>query len=126
MGQQENVKKLTDAWKRSKLTQQEFADLLGINRSYFSTLIHLTPESETDVQQWILDKAEEIEHRHVANTTSGVTLQEPQTEYRTSTKVQDCHNYLQAFLDNCQNDPDKVSWTLIELREKFPLDKWKK
>lgn len=35
-----------------------------------------------------------------------------------------CHKHLQDFLNTCEDDPLRLGWTLIELRERFPLDRW--
>jgi hypothetical protein len=32
-----------------------------------------------------------------------------------------CHRHLDAFLDQVAGDPEKLGWTYIELKEKFPL-----
>lgn len=32
-----------------------------------------------------------------------------------------CLEHLSAFLSKHQDDPDRLSWTLIELRDKFPV-----
>lgn len=36
-----------------------------------------------------------------------------------------CKDYLNQFIRNCHANPDKLSWTLVELQAHFPLDKWR-
>jgi hypothetical protein len=38
--------------------------------------------------------------------------------------AQACMNYVQEFLRRCENDPTKLGWFLVELKEHFPLNKW--
>jgi transcriptional regulator with XRE-family HTH domain len=48
-------------------------------------------------------------------------------EYRVEeTQEQLCRAHLEQFLDACDGDPARLGWTLIELRERFPLNKWEK
>lgn len=37
----------------------------------------------------------------------------------------DCREHLERFLDTCGDDSGKIAWTNIELKEHFPLTKWK-
>ena len=36
-----------------------------------------------------------------------------------------CRAYLNQFLATCGDDAAKLGWTLVELKERFPLDRWK-
>lgn len=33
-------------------------------------------------------------------------------------------DYMRRFIATCNNDPSRLGWLLIELRERFPLNKW--
>lgn len=38
---------------------------------------------------------------------------------------ENCMTHLEKFLDTCENDPARIGWTSVVLRETFPLDKWR-
>lgn len=155
MSQHENVEKLTRARTEVlKIRQADFAQLIGIDRSYLSRL----ENGHEEIQPWILKKVDElVQQNSVTNRTlstpaaiglrpefrgescavpqtremneppDALTMRDPAQAYRASVDTKaECERYLREFLERCANDPDRLSWTKIELHEKFPLTKWEK
>ena len=104
------------------MTKGKFAVEIGITREYLSTLIHHGKK----IKPWILEKALEISQQPLENITPSVILHDPQAPYRVQPNEDDCRRYLEQFLARCEKDPARLGWTLTELREKFPLNKWPK
>lgn len=110
---------LREARKQLGLTQKDMALRLGLDSTYLSQL----ENGHREVDDHYLKKANEVKaefeksksvQHHLAED-AGI---EPATR-------QSCVDYLQRFLETC-DDNSKLGWTLIELHEHFPLDKWRK
>lgn len=41
-----------------------------------------------------------------------------------SDTARQCREHFEAFMSSCEDQPLRLSWTLVELREHFPLSKW--
>jgi hypothetical protein len=118
---EENVKILTHAWEDSGLSQGAFAQRIGIHRSYLNSLLG----GKIEIQPWILEKLKELEPP--VKKSTGVEMLDSGNPYHVHVGVEkrnECLTYILNFVDSCTNE-DQLAWTLIELKEHFPLDKWK-
>jgi len=86
------------------------ADALGLDSTYLSQL----ENGRREVDEWYLKRATEFEKSNEVNPLHDA-------DFKPSAEA--CMAYLKSFLETC-NDPAKIGWTYIELREHFPMNKW--
>jgi len=114
-----STKKLSDAQKGKRLRdirrqlgwgQAEMAKALKMDRSYLSQL----EGGRRTIDDYYIERAEAIAVDH------------PASDSPAHVSAHACRAYLNDFLATCGDDPARLGWTLIELKERFPLDRWKK
>jgi len=101
------------------------AEALNLDPTYLSQL----ENGRREVDDYYLNRAAEFEKE---KEVKGGALREQALSYRIHSGTasaadvvkRSCLEYLREFLETCGDDPAKVGWTQVELREKFPLDKW--
>ena len=113
-------KLLTSARKRLGLNQVQMAQRLNLDSSYLSQL----ENGRREVDEFYVNRAEELarEFEYATKLHASTTAIFDSTGELAPTR-ESCLRYLQRFLETC-NDPAKLGWTAIELKEHFPLDKW--
>lgn len=70
-----NVERLKEARKRRNMTQEEFAQLLHLERSYISQL----ENGHREILPWLLERIEVLEKEDAAELESDAMLNEPTT-----------------------------------------------
>jgi transcriptional regulator with XRE-family HTH domain len=111
---------LVAARKRLGLNQVQMAQKLNLDSSYLSQL----ENGRREVDQFYVNRAEEMarEFERVNKLRASAEVNFQSTAQPAPTR-ESCLEYLQQFLETC-TDAAKLGWTVIELREHFPLDKW--
>jgi transcriptional regulator with XRE-family HTH domain len=51
-------------------------------------------------------------------------LAEDAPPYKTRGMREEAERYFREFLDRCNDEADRLGWLLVELRSRFPLNKW--
>ena len=105
----EKGKRLKEIRRQLGWGQAEMAKALKMDRSYLSQL----EGGRRTIDEYYLDRAETIAREQPGANPTEVSAQA-------------CRAYLNQFLATCGNDPARLGWTLVELKERFPLDRWKK
>jgi transcriptional regulator with XRE-family HTH domain len=103
----DKAKSLRETRKRLGLNQREMAGHLGLDPSYLSQL----ENAVRPIDEWYLTRATDIEKTIAKNQNLLPDRQK-------------CVDYLEAYLETCGEDAAKLGWTLIVLKENFPLDRW--
>lgn len=108
------------ARKRIGLRQVEMAERLNLDSTYLSQL----ENGRREVDEFYVRWAEELatEHERVNRLETLPDAVHEATGDATPTPG-NCLEYFTRFLETC-TDAAKLGWTLVELREHFPLDKW--
>ena len=117
---------------RGSLSQAEFARKLGIpsQQTYQRYEKGLIPSGEIlhQIASVVGVKIDDLLHGNDTQKNSEVfeksefLMKETPTPYGHEAK---CLEYIKNFLKTCEGDGAKLGWTLVELHEKFPLNKWK-
>lgn len=125
-----DVEKLKSARKRLGWDQKKMGEALGLDRSYISQL----ENGARAIKPWVLERLEIIERGVAAGVEKSTpsTLNEARTPYRpapvtlksTSPLAQRCLDHCVEFIDGCEDDANRLGWTLVELQTRFPLNKW--
>ncbi len=115
----EKGKLLKEVRKRLHLNQRQMAGILNLDPTYLSQL----ENGKREVDDWYVQRAAELEAEFEKSKEVKGTLNDgPGLPAATR---ENCVGYLNKFLDTC-DEPSKLGWTLIELHEHFPMDKWPK
>ena len=104
----EKGKRLKDVRRQLGWSQDEMAKALKVTRSWLSQL----ESGSRVVDEYYLERAETI------------LREQPGTNSPGEASAQACRAYLNEFLATC-DDTAKLGWTLVELKDRFPLDRWK-
>jgi transcriptional regulator with XRE-family HTH domain len=128
VNQQEHIsnadkgKLLVAARKRLGLNQAQMAEKLNLDPSYLSQL----ENGRQKVGDFYVERAEELarEFENANQFRNSAEARAAASDYAAPTR-ESCLQYLERFLDAC-TDAAKLGWTLVELREHFPLDKWER
>lgn len=102
------------------LRQVEMAEKLNLDATYLSQL----ENGRREVDEFYVRWAEELaaEHERINKLKTQIEpLRDTAAESHPTSKS--CLEYFARFLETC-TDATKLGWTLVELREHFPLDKW--
>jgi transcriptional regulator with XRE-family HTH domain len=118
----EKGKLLVAARKRLGFSQVQMAEKLNLDSSYLSQLENGRREVDEDYVLRAEELAREFENAGRFRATAGA-IGTP-ASYDAPTR-ESCLRYLEQFLAAC-TDAAKLGWTLVELREHFPLDKWER
>lgn len=116
---------------KRQLNQEQFARILHITRSYLSEL----ETNRRPVQPYIQEKIVEMERVDEVNgqsssplndsTSSSLAMRdEPPAAYHVKPLVVECREHLERYLASCQGQDSRLYWTLVELQQNFPLNKW--
>jgi transcriptional regulator with XRE-family HTH domain len=105
----EKGKTLREIRNRLNLTQRELAKELHIDSTYLSQL----ENGGRPVDDFYLEQAREIEKSNKVQAFRDMAA--PTAEM--------CLAYLKEFLERC-DEPAKIVWAYIELKEHFPLTKF--
>lgn len=106
------------ARKRLGYSQVQMAERLNLDPTYISQLENGRREVDAFYVQRAEEMAREFEARHQFQASADALRDSPGQVTRES-----CLHYLQQFLETC-TDAAKLGWTMVELREHFPLAKW--
>lgn len=108
------------------MTQQELAKCLNLDPTYLSQL----ENAHRKIDDFYVEKVKElVEQKKLGKSNP----REPQLDDLIQVKSGDrlvaakrkCLEYLREYLSTCAK-ADQIGWTSVELRERFPLDKWLK
>jgi transcriptional regulator with XRE-family HTH domain len=115
-------KLLVTARKRLGFSQVQMAEKLNLDSSYLSQL----ENGRREVGKFYVERAEELmrEFERVNQFRAATGAARESSGYASPTR-ESCLEYLEQFLEAC-TDAAKLGWTLVELREHFPLDKWER
>jgi transcriptional regulator with XRE-family HTH domain len=115
-------KLLVAARKRLGFSQAQMAKKLNLDSSYLSQL----ENGRREVGKFYVERAEELarEFENANQFERSVEATAVSSDYAAPTR-ESCLQYLDRFLDAC-TDAAKLGWTLVELREHFPLGKWER
>lgn len=102
--------------KRLGLKQKEMAKKLGLHVSYLSQL----EKGRRTLDPFYLEQAE----RMVAEFEKSKIVKVPHGTGGSATVRGQCEEHMDHFLDTCEEDVNRLGWTLIELQTVFPLNKW--
>lgn len=125
--------RIRDRRLRLGLNSQDYADLLGVSRSRlgnWEAQINSAPRSVISglaarlnvSDTWLAGEDDVFLERPPQ------VLQEASHPFSTGKPngIQaECLAHLEAFLAACRGRPEQLGWTLVHLREEFPLDRWK-
>jgi len=113
------------------LDQTQAGELFGNairGKPYEFNYISMLETQKKDVpEKWIkyIARFESELEPKIDIRTESAKLHEPQAPYLVQPTREACEKHLHDFLSKCEDDPAKLGWTLTELRDKFPLNKWK-
>jgi transcriptional regulator with XRE-family HTH domain len=115
-------KLLVAARKRLGFNQVQMAEKLNLDSSYLSQL----ENGRREVGEFYVKRAEEMarEFERINQFRAATGAAQGASGYASPTR-ESCLQYLEQFLEAC-TDAAKLGWTLVELREHFPLDKWER
>lgn len=89
------------------------------------------PESEADyafIEKWRneIEESESLLSSYRWNGEDMTTeeLEPPASARTVRAVIKACENHLKAFIETTEGSTDKLSWLLVELRDRFPLNKW--
>ena len=115
-------KLLVVARKRLGFSQVQMAEKLNLDSTYLSQL----ENGRREVDEFYVRRAEELARESERIHQFAVPPDRlNETLGYTGPTRESCLQYLGHFLDAC-TDAAKLGWTLVELREHFPLDKWER
>jgi transcriptional regulator with XRE-family HTH domain len=111
---------LLAARKRLGFSQVQMAQKLNLDSTYLSLL----ENGRREVDEFYVQRAEEMvsEMENAGRFKVAADRSGASSGYAAPTR-ESCLQYLEEFLAGC-TDAAKIGWTLVELREHFPLDKW--
>jgi transcriptional regulator with XRE-family HTH domain len=115
-------KLLMAARKRMGFSQVQMAQKLNLDSTYLSQLENGRREVDESYVQRAEELAREFERANQFRVSADATR--TSSGYTAPTR-EGCLQYLEQFLEAC-TDAAKLGWTLVELREHFPLDKWER
>lgn len=107
---------LRDVRRRLGWSQVEMGEALGLDSSYLSQL----ENDKRPIDHWYVNKAMEFGARRAQEGSAPIQGTSPGS----AGTVHQCREFLDEFLKSCGDDESKLEWTLVELREHFPLNKW--
>ena len=103
-----------------RLRQVEMAERLNLDATYLSQLENGRREVDEFYVRWAEELAAEYERVNKLQPEPGNIREAAGNATPTP---ESCLEYFTRFLETC-SDATKLGWTLVELREHFPLDKW--
>jgi len=107
------------ARKRLGWSQVQMAQRLNLDPTYLSQL----ENGRREVDEFYVNRAEELA-REFENASKLRESAEAIFDAAGQPTRESCLRYLHEFLETC-TDSAKLGWTAIELKEHFPLDKWR-
>jgi transcriptional regulator with XRE-family HTH domain len=114
-------KLLREQRKRLGFTQKAMANKLNLDPTYLSLL----ENGHREVDDWYVQRAGELlaDFEKSKEVQSEVSRGEREGNALGSATREECRNYFLRFLEMC-DEPAKLGWLAVELREHFPLNKW--
>jgi transcriptional regulator with XRE-family HTH domain len=113
---------LMAARKRLGFSQVQMAEKLNLDSSYLSLL----ENGRREVDEFYVQRAEELAREFERVNQFKVSSDAVRASSGDAAPTREsCVQYLERFLNAC-TDAAKLGWTLVELREHFPLDKWER
>ena len=96
------------------------AQKLNLDSTYLSQL----ENGRREVDEFYVQRAEELAREFEnANKFKAATDEIRESIAQGAPSRESCLEYFKVFLETC-TDAAKLGWTLVELKQHFPLDKW--
>ncbi len=118
----DKAKLLHSTRKRLGWTQTRLAKALGLDRSYLSQLENYSQYGR-EIDEFYLERLALLEREQGSTPADKLPL--TATGPHRAPAESACLEYFMKFLKTCRGEPARLGWTWIELRERFPLDRWR-
>ena len=110
------------ARKRLGLSQVQMAQKLNLDSTYLSQL----ENGRREVDEFYVQRAQELAREFEnANKFKAAAGEIRESIGQAAPSRESCLEYLRQFLETC-TDAAKLGWTVVELKQHFPLDKWER
>ncbi|MDB6030229.1 MAG: hypothetical protein JWM16_567 [Verrucomicrobiales bacterium] len=114
----DQAKEILEIVERMHISLPELANRIAVTSETMRKIANGYQKAGPVVMQAIRN----VEYMHTL-LREGVRVPPYRTD-RLEPTAQACLDYVREFLARCENDPNRLGWFLVELKERFPLDKW--